>query len=281
MRKFSLYALVTAPVGIGVVLTAVAPGPGALPAQVGEFLRHPQATVDARGADLVALTIVAAAAWLTLAWLIVAILVVAASALPGWLGGLGDLLAGVLVPAGARQLLATALGVTLLTGAGAGPAVAAPGPPPPPVGAVSGLDLDWPAVPGGAPPAPPASASPRGPVDPAAAPTSPTPPGHAEPPTTPPRYAPAAPASPSPTPPASAAPTPPGAPSDAGKSGDVLVRPGDSLWRIAASRLGGEATDARIAREWPRWWAANRHVVGDDPDLILPGQRLSPPPIER
>lgn len=56
-----------------------------------------------------------------------------------------------------------------------------------------------------------------------------------------------------------------------------VVRPGDTLWAIAAARLGGHPRPAAIAAQWPRWWAANRRVIGDDPDLIVPGQRLSPP----
>ena len=34
---------------------------------------------------------------------------------------------------------------------------------------------------------------------------------------------------------------------------------------------------AAIAREWPRWYAANRAVIGADPDLIVIGQVLTPP----
>jgi nucleoid-associated protein YgaU len=56
------------------------------------------------------------------------------------------------------------------------------------------------------------------------------------------------------------------------------VRPGDCLWRIAARALPRGAPDARIAREWPRWWAANRSVIGPDPDVIRPGERLTAPP---
>ena len=58
---------------------------------------------------------------------------------------------------------------------------------------------------------------------------------------------------------------------------DVVVRRGDTLWSIAARFLGPEATAEEIAREWPRWHAANRHALGDDPDLIQPGQVLHPP----
>jgi nucleoid-associated protein YgaU len=57
----------------------------------------------------------------------------------------------------------------------------------------------------------------------------------------------------------------------------VTVRAGDSLWSIAAAHLGSEATAAQIAAQWPRWYAANRSVIGADPTLILPGQQLRPP----
>lgn len=59
--------------------------------------------------------------------------------------------------------------------------------------------------------------------------------------------------------------------------GTVVVRPGDSLWRIAAARLGPGATAAEITAEWHRIYATNRATVGSDPDLIEPGQRLRLP----
>jgi nucleoid-associated protein YgaU len=46
------------------------------------------------------------------------------------------------------------------------------------------------------------------------------------------------------------------------------------LWRIAQTALGPGSTPAEVARAWPLWWAANRAVVGTDPDLIRPGQLL-------
>lgn len=58
---------------------------------------------------------------------------------------------------------------------------------------------------------------------------------------------------------------------------EVVVRRGDTLWDLAARHLGSDATDAEIATEWQRWYAANRALVGSDPDHILPGQRLAPP----
>jgi hypothetical protein len=57
----------------------------------------------------------------------------------------------------------------------------------------------------------------------------------------------------------------------------VTVRRGDTLWSIAERHLGSAASDVEIARAWPQWYAANRAVIGDDPDLIHPGTQLVPP----
>lgn len=57
----------------------------------------------------------------------------------------------------------------------------------------------------------------------------------------------------------------------------VVVRPGDTLWAIAARRLPTGAPASAIAAAWPGWYAANRHLIGPDPDRLLPGQRLTPP----
>jgi nucleoid-associated protein YgaU len=50
----------------------------------------------------------------------------------------------------------------------------------------------------------------------------------------------------------------------------VTVHPGDSLWQIADERLGA-------GDRWPEIYALNRAVVGADPDLIEPAQRLRLP----
>lgn len=57
----------------------------------------------------------------------------------------------------------------------------------------------------------------------------------------------------------------------------VVVRPGDTLWAIAARSLPPGASNAQIARACGQWHAANRDVIGDDPNLIFPKQRLAPP----
>ena len=58
---------------------------------------------------------------------------------------------------------------------------------------------------------------------------------------------------------------------------EVVVRPGDTLWSIAAAHLGPGASREQIAASWPQWYAANRHLIGPDPGVIHPGERLEPP----
>ncbi len=63
-----------------------------------------------------------------------------------------------------------------------------------------------------------------------------------------------------------------------------VVRPGESLWSIAeaawARSTGAPAGTAEVAAYWPQVYAANRAVLGPEPDLIRPGQplRIPPPP---
>jgi hypothetical protein len=55
---------------------------------------------------------------------------------------------------------------------------------------------------------------------------------------------------------------------------EVVVATGDSLWDLAARGLPLAADDAEIEQRWREIYRANREVVGADPDLIRPGQRL-------
>lgn len=57
----------------------------------------------------------------------------------------------------------------------------------------------------------------------------------------------------------------------------VTVKPGDSLWRLAAQSLEQAASDRAIAAAWPTWWEHNRDVIGENPHLIYPGQQLDRP----
>lgn len=81
-----------------------------------------------------------------------------------------------------------------------------------------------------------------------------------------------------PTPPSAGIPSGPGRTRAPADEPTVLVRRGDSLWALAARRLGPGASIAEIAAEWPRWYVVNRAVIGPDPDRLRPGQRLTPPP---
>jgi LysM repeat protein len=57
----------------------------------------------------------------------------------------------------------------------------------------------------------------------------------------------------------------------------VVVAPGDTLWAIAAAHLPPTHGAADVARAWPRWYVRNRPVVGPDPALLRPGERLVAP----
>ena len=56
----------------------------------------------------------------------------------------------------------------------------------------------------------------------------------------------------------------------------VVVEPGDNLWRLARERSPRSSTQD-VARLVDRTHRANRRVIGPDPDLIHPGQRLRIP----
>ena len=63
-----------------------------------------------------------------------------------------------------------------------------------------------------------------------------------------------------------------------------VVEAGDTLWAIACRSLGAGGrsapTSAEVAAYWPRIYQANRDVIGNDPDLLFPGQRLALPIIQ-
>ena len=202
-------------------------------------LRAPSAATDPTGPLVAALAL---AAWALAGWVLLTALLVLAGRLPGLTGRAGAALARRAAPTALRRAVEVALGVTVAVGAlGASPA-AASGPaaaPPAAAQAATAASLDWSA------PASPAQPDLDWPT--AQAPTT-----------------------------APAAVTPVAAPDPA-----VVVRPGDTLWGLAEQSLrdAGTAapTDAQVAASWPAWWSANRDAVGDDPDLLQPGTRLSPP----
>lgn len=255
-------------------LVALRPRWGALQASMGA----PHAWVHDVGADAAAATLCAALLWCVAAWLALGLLALAAAALPGAAGRLGGAVTCRLLPRAVLRLAAGATGLSvLLAPAWAGAQPAGPAQPAP---ATSAATLPAPALPGQAPlPAPslPRSSSDAGPPGTPGTPGTPQTPGtpaRSTGSTTPRRPAP----QPGPRPGYSAPLPRHRAPAQGGPAGRaVIVAPGDSLWTIASDRLGRGATPARIAEAWPRWYAANRAVIGPDPALIRPGAVLNAP----
>jgi hypothetical protein len=65
---------------------------------------------------------------------------------------------------------------------------------------------------------------------------------------------------------------------DAGQHGVHTIRPGDTLWGIAAAHLpAGSRSPAQVDGYWRQIYAANRAAIGSDPDMIHPGTRLKVP----
>lgn len=272
------------------LLVLLAPTPAAAWRTLGERVGDPVAAPGA--VNELATAVTSLGAWLVIGWLVLAASLIGVSAIPGRSGLRARWLSELLIPRLIRNVLAATLGVSLITGVAAAPAYAtSPGPDPlPSVSATTNsLDLNWPLT------------------DQSPQPTHSRP--HSHGPSTPPTPAPSAHAldqphktEPAPHPPTSAAPStpkhsaasqhqqqdqskppPPHVPQGAAHRDsappitEVVVLPGDALWAIAARQLGPTATDQQIAQEWPRWWSANRAVIGDNPAIIRAGQRLIPP----
>jgi hypothetical protein len=225
-----------------------------------------QRAVDTAGAETVLLAGVAVLAWAVWLWGALGLTLTALSALPGAAGTLARALTRWVLPGGARRAAALALGVGLVTG---GPLLAgcttSSGALPRAV-AVASVDgaapsapepvADWPA-----PPAPE-----PGPDRPTSAPVVPDWPSPPAP-------------EPGPDQPTSAKVVPDW---PAPVAGEHVVLHGECLWDIAAGdltrRTGSTPTDGEVAAAADAWWHANAAVIGPDPDLLLPGQVLRPPP---
>ena len=213
--------------------------------------------------------IAACAALAAVAWLALGVLLELLSQVPGAVGRAASRVAGALTPRLLRRAAGAILGVGLAAGVLPGASVASP------VTAVHAAPAPLP-DPGFAPLPDPGWAPPAG---------APRAPDHRATDSAPPAVAPTVPGQGwVPSPPAirahpdvrvlSPAPRPDTA-HDA--PAEVVVRRGDSLWSIAARHLGPAVSDGEIARAWPAWFEANRGVIGDDPDLLRPGQVLRPP----
>jgi hypothetical protein len=208
------------------------------PQQLAATLGAPQRTADTLGPDALVLALAGVLSWVVWVWGALGLALTACSALPGLLGAASRAVLHVLVPAGARHSAAVLLGL--------GVGVAAPLFPALPVVGTAPAAVAAPA----AAPVPdwPAAASPARPVSDW---STPSPAG------------------------AAVADWPSAAPAV-----HVVVR-GDCLWHLAESGLttgSGRPTDPEIAAAVSAWWHANADVIGPDPDRLLPGQLLQPPP---
>lgn len=230
-------------------------------AELAADMTGPHSWLARVGADRAAITLGTAALWLVALWLAFGLAAVAMTTVPGRVGRGAGRLARQLLPAVVLRAVAGVAGISVLIAPVAAGAKAASG------GAASSaaagpaaLLPNWPTDAGRVPPI-----RIGWPTDQAPRPASEQPP------------------LPSPSLPMSPASNPSARNhSRAGKpapalEGGVLVKPGDSLWLIAAQRLGPDASEAEIAYAWPRWYAANEPVIGPDPSVIRPGQVLHAP----
>jgi len=256
-------------IAAGCLLLAFGPGLSDLPAGPGLTLEWMRADPERA-----LITATALAAWLLLAWLAFGLVVCALAAVPGTAGAVAERLSRHVVPATVRRAAGLAVGASLATAPvlSAGTAFAVPAVPAPvvatpqptsPAGQARGSDSGWPDLGRHPSPAP----------APANSPAAPAPPTTAPPTTAPPTAAPQV--TPSPAMPPAPSTSAPSAPANAGT---YQVRRGDCLWTIAARSLGPGAGPAAIEAGWHRWYHANRDVIGADPSLLFPGQRLTPPP---
>ena len=214
--------------------------------------------------DTLLIDAIALIAWVVVAWASVVVSIELAAGLPGVFGRQFTRLARTVTPAAVRRFAQAAIGFSVLVGPmTAGRALAAD------AGSSS------PATNTAVVAAPSQTARPLVPVVPLDRPVAQIPvtidldrPAR---PTTPAPLAPARTVSP-----ATAA-LVAGAPRREATTLSYVVHRGDALWDVAARHLGPGASAADIAREWPRWYATNRGVIGPDPDLIHPGDVLVPP----
>ena len=60
------------------------------------------------------------------------------------------------------------------------------------------------------------------------------------------------------------------------ESNTYIIKEGDSLWSIAQKHIvGKDASVDEIDKAWREIWRANQGVIGDNPSLIRPGQKIS------
>lgn len=211
----------------------------------------PRSWIDRTGSDGAAVELASAALWCLATWLAVGLLAVLAGAVPGAVGQVSSRLAHQLLPAVVLRTLVGAAGVGVTVASlGAVPAAAQAA-----ESAAVRASTPTPSWPTDTAPAPRIAIG---------WPALPEPIPGSDPPSLPPKAGARTPAAGS-------------LPLGAVRGDAVTVRPGDSLWLIAARRLGSDAAPPAVAAAWPRWYAANQTVIGGDPGLITPGQVLRPP----
>ena len=213
------------------------------------------------GVDGVAAGFAAAGLWLVAAWVALALVAVIGARLPGLAGRICGAASKALLPRIVRTALAGSAGLGVLCAAGTAGAVPSPGAESSAPASATVAALRHPAHPRTAESGPNSQPVPA-PAWPLSAPAQGTTPV------------------PSPTwPVTGVADTHRGTDTHRvdDPAGTTTVRPGDSLWLIAARRLGAHPDTTHIAAAWPRWYAANRDVIGDDPNYIVAGQVLHPP----
>lgn len=276
------------------VLVALRPDPAALLAR----LSAPRSWLEQDGADAVFVRLAGAGLWLVAAWIAFGLIASAAATAPGAVGRLAHRVSIAVLPRVLQRVLigSAGLGVLLAPAAAQARSHWVPAPVTDRVVATAGVDPApgpvWPiseplraGVHPTAPPPTPTRVPHPGPTWPATSnpnrPTTPAAPGSdIEGPsgvptrgtatTAPPQRPAAHPTTTHPAPPRRGEP-------DTSASAHIQVRTGDALWLLAAHRLGAGASEHAITQYWPRIFAANRAVIGDDPDLIQPGQQLRLP----
>lgn len=206
----------------------------------------------ARQPDAAVAQLVAAALWLVAAWLGIGLLAGLLARLPGVLGRAGRRVAAVALPRVLHRLVLGSLGVGLGVGAVLTPVAASAAAAPSPASVAAVPSPVWPSSPPASTPAPQWPVSTPRAQTPSAAPRTHEPaPTHVPAPT-----------------------TRAGTATGTAAGTAVRVRAGDSLWRVAADHLGPAPEPQRVTHYWQRIYAANRAVIGGNPDRIHPGQQL-------
>ena len=212
------------------------------PTDLARQLGHQREWLARVGTDAALVTVAGTVLWVAAAWLGLGLVSAGARRAPGRIGALADRICAAVLPRIVLRLVAGSTGLGMLLA---------------PLPAVATISTTAAAA--------GATASKPAPVPAPAWPSTTPPAGHASParPVDAPRW-------PSAT-------TPVAHPSG-GRGDSVTVQPGDCLWLIAGRRLGPHASDAAVTVAWSRWYAANRPLIGADPNVITPGEVLQAPP---